>query len=153
MKLSDMYPSKYLKAEDFGDDEVKIFTIKNIEIEELGKDKGKKEEKPVITFREPDAKALVLNKTNAAIIGKFYGDDTDDWLGKKIALHAIEVESFGDVVRAIRVKTKAPVAPKLVPLPAPEPDEDIFPDEPAAQIDVGNFGQGPQVPSKKKQPA
>lgn len=129
MKISEAFPSKYMKAEDFEEGEVRILTIRNIEIEELGQDKNKKEAKPVISFREPNTKGLVLNKTNAAIIAKFYGDEMDDWIGKKIALHVIEVESFGDVVKAIRVKTKQPAA-----------------------VEVGNIGQGVKIPSKQAQP-
>ena len=124
MKVSDAFPSKYMKAEDFDENETRILTIRNIEIEELGQDKNKKESKPVISFREPNTKGLVLNKTNAAIISKFYGDEMDDWIGKRVALHVIEVESFGDVVKAIRVKTKQPQT-----------------------VDVGNIGAGVSIPS------
>ena len=126
MKVSEAFPSKYMKAEDFDKGETRILTIRNIEIEELGQDKNKKEQKPVISFREPNTKGLVLNKTNAAIISKFYGDEMDDWIGKRVALHVIEVESFGDVVKAIRVKTKQPQAPV---------------------VDVGNIGEGVKIPS------
>ena len=126
MKVSEAFPSKYMKAEDFDEGETRILTIRNIEIEELGQDKNKKEQKPVISFREPNTKGLVLNKTNAAIISKFYGDEMDDWIGKRVALHVIEVESFGDVVKAIRVKTKQPQAPV---------------------VDVGNIGEGVKIPS------
>ena len=122
MKLNDVFPAKYMKAEDFGDTETKIFTIKNYELEEMGQGKDK-QSKPVLYFREEGSKPLVLNKTNGAIIGKFYGDDLDDWIGKKIALYAIEVESFGDIVRAIRVKTKQPTA---APPPRPTPEPDLF---------------------------
>ena len=128
MTTNDVFPSKFMKAEDFAEGEVRILTIRNVELAELGQGK-EKENKPVITFREPNTKALVCNKTNWAIIAKFYGDESDDWIGKKIALHVIEVESFGDVVKAIRVKTKQPVA-----------------------VEVGNIGQGVKIPSKQAQP-
>lgn len=123
MKLNDVFPAKYMKAEDFGETETKIFTVKNYELEEMGQGKDK-QAKPVLYFREEGSKPLVLNKTNGAIIGKFYGDDLDDWIGKKIALYAIEVESFGDIVRAIRVKTKQPAA-----TPAPKPQASTMEDE------------------------
>ena len=121
MRLTDVFPAKYMKAEDFGEGETKIFTIRNYELEEMGQGKDK-QAKPVLYFREQDSKPLVLNKTNGALIGKFYGDDLDDWIGKKIALYAIEVESFGDVVRAIRVKTKQPAAAPTPPPPADKND-------------------------------
>lgn len=101
MKMSEMFPSRFLKAEEFGVDERKTLTIKTVEIEELGQG-AKKEPKPVVYFREID-KGLVLNKTNGAMVAELYGDDTDEWTGKKITLVTLEVDSFGDIVRAIRV--------------------------------------------------
>lgn len=113
MKVSEMYPSRFMKAEDFEEGEVRVLTIRNVEMEELGTNEKKKETKPVVSFRD-HAKELVLNKTNAAAVAKLYGDDSDDWIGKKIALHVMEVESFGDVVQAIRVKNKIPTAADAV---------------------------------------
>lgn len=106
MKISEMFPSRFMKAEDFEEGESRILTIKMVEMEELGQGKDAKS-KPVIYFRDHE-KQLVLNKTNCSIVAKLHGDDTDDWVGKRIALYAVEVESFGDVVRAIRVKTTMP---------------------------------------------
>lgn len=151
MKMSEFFPSRYMKAEDFAEGEVRVLTIRNVEPEQLGQ--GKEAQiKPIMSFREPDTKPLVLNKTNFGIIAKFYGDDTDDWLGKKVALHVMEVEMKGDIVQAIRVKTKAPVV-KAAPPPEPSDDDLIFLAEQAPQIDVGNLGPGVKVPSKQKQTA
>lgn len=140
MKLSDLYPSKYMKAEDFQEGETRTVVIDRVEVELLGK---KQEEKPVLYFRQ-NQKPLVMNKTNAAIIGALYGSETDEWTGKPIVLYTLEVDSFGDIVRAIRVRTKAPsgsrpaAAPKAQPKPTPEPEPEpptdeapLFEDEPA----------------------
>jgi len=112
MKMSEMYPSRFLKAEDFAEDERKTFTIKSVDLEELGQ--GKKETKPVVSFRDSE-KGLVLNKTNGAVVAEMYGDDTDEWTGKKITLITLEVDSFGDVVRAIRISKTKPVAAPPAP--------------------------------------
>lgn len=173
MKVSEMYPSRFMKAEDFEEGETRIFTIKNVEMEELGQGK-EKQEKPVLQFREPDTKEFVLNKTNAANIAKLYGDDTDDWLGKRIELYTLEVDSFGDVVRAIRVKTKVPKGAQA-PAPsrtrdeqAPAGNEDWFgkyegdalaaetapapkPNGAPAAPEVGNFGPGVQTSKATKE--
>lgn len=156
MTVNDLFPAKYLKAEDFAEGETKIFTIKNYEVEEMGQGKDK-QNKPVIYFREPDAKPLVLNKTNASIIAKYYKEDLDEWIGKKVALYAIEVESFGDIVRAIRVKTKQPNGNTPAPRPAPEPElfgpdddhQDVTPG-PDALPDMHLQPGGVPIPSKKK---
>jgi hypothetical protein len=44
-----------------------------------------------------------------------WGEETDDWMGKKIGLYVTEVEAFGKRGPAIRVKARKPKA-------APEPD-------------------------------
>jgi hypothetical protein len=58
----------------------------------------------VITFREKNLKAFVVNKTNFAIIAKLCGEDTDSWPGKKIGLHMELVSFKGKVSESVRVK-------------------------------------------------
>jgi hypothetical protein len=109
-KLSDIFPSNFLKAEDLGDRD-RIVTIDRIEIEEVGKER---EEKPVVYFRG-GKKGLILNKTNAVAISAIAGsEDLDDWPGVQIMLVTAAVDFRGTLTNAVRVKapTKAkPVAP------------------------------------------
>jgi hypothetical protein len=52
---------------------------------------------------------LILNKTNWGICEKLFGsDDSDDWRGERVALTTVEVDAFGDVVKAIRIKGQKP---------------------------------------------
>lgn len=102
MKMSEAFPSRYLKADDDIPEDGVVVTIKDVEVEKVGDDN-----KPVITFRGME-KRLVCNKTNAKVIAKIYGDDTDDWCGQKITLYATDVEFQGDVMRGIRVKSRKP---------------------------------------------
>jgi hypothetical protein len=101
MRSGDVFPSKYLKAEEL-DEDVQV-TISKVVLEELEQKDGKKQEKPVCYFEE-GPKGLILNKTNWALIAKQHGDESDDWTGKKITLTTVDVDAFGDVVSAIRVK-------------------------------------------------
>ena len=102
MKANDVFPSKYLKAEELEED--LTVTIKAVELETLkNRETGRDEEKPAIHFRE-DVKALLCNKTNWTLIAKQHGDESDDWIGKQITLTVMDVEAFGDIVSAIRVK-------------------------------------------------
>jgi len=101
MRSGDVFPSKYLKAEEL-DEDVQV-TISRVVLEELEQKDGKKQEKPVCYFEE-GPKGLILNKTNWALIAKQHGDESDDWTGKKITLTTVDVDAFGDVVSAIRVK-------------------------------------------------
>lgn len=101
MKLSEMYPSKYLSVDDF-DDEMPVI-IANLSFEKMKADGGKEEQKPVLHFLKVD-KAMVLNKTNAKRIAEIHGDDTDTWPGKRLTLIKEWVDAFGESTWAIRVK-------------------------------------------------
>ena len=107
MKISESFPSKYMKSTEIGDEDL-VVTIKDIEIKNVG-NADDPDEKPVIYF-EGHEKGVVLNKTNANTISSLYGDDTDGWIGKKIALFTTEVEYQGKMTLGIRVRLKAPKA-------------------------------------------
>ncbi len=123
MKVSEMFPSRYLKADDLADGQTLTLTIQSIQRETMGKEK---EEKPVLYFKEK-GKPFPLNKTNANVIAQLYGDESEDWLDKRITLFVAEVDSFGETVRSIRVRNHVPGAGKKVPaskpLPVPPPAE------------------------------
>jgi len=110
--MNDAFPSKYLKAEDLEEGDL-IVKIKEAQFEEFTDQRTKRpDNKPVLYF-SGEVKPLVLNKTNYKTITQLLGsDDTDDWTGRKIALYATEVESFGEVTLGIRVRLKAPAAVK-----------------------------------------
>ena len=103
MKISEVFPSRYLKAEDLEGANVTV-TIEEAKIEEVG---PKKESKLVISFVNT-LKKLVLNKTNAATIAKLYGEETDEWLGKRIILYPKDTEFQGEMVLALRVSLQKP---------------------------------------------
>ena len=111
MNLNEAFPSNFLKAADLQGKNVTV-TIESAEVEEIGQGQ-QKEQKLVLTFKGKDKK-LVCNKTNATTIGKLYGDETDDWVGKPIILTAREVEFQGETVWAIRVSLQKP-APATKP--------------------------------------
>ncbi len=103
MNINSAFPSKYLKADADVDDDGRIFTIKGVKVENVGKDDDA-ESKPVVYFEETD-KGLVLNKTNANFIVTILGDDdTDAWKGQQITLIATDVEYQGKLLRGIRVR-------------------------------------------------
>lgn len=110
-RLGDMFPSKYLKADDCDPD--LVLTMSEVKMETVGQG-DEADYKPVLHFHETE-KGLVLNKTNSTSIAKLYGDETDAWEGKKVALFATEVDFQGKQVMAIRVRLKAP---KGKPAPA-----------------------------------
>lgn len=106
MKLAEAYPSTHLAHTDIPDGEDLIVTINDAKLKTVGQGEDA-EEKLVLSFSEQE-KTLILNKTNATTIANLYGDETDDWSGKKIALFATEVEFKGKQVLGIRVRLKKP---------------------------------------------
>lgn len=100
-----MFPSKYVGAHDLkGDTTVEILSIK---MDTLVLERGDKEDKPIVRFKGTK-KALVLNKTNAKTIAKLYGNDTDNWIGKKVILFATTCQAFGADVECIRIRPHEP---------------------------------------------
>lgn len=100
-----MYPSEYLNAADLieksgGEQEV---TIEKVEVEEVPDTTGKKKPKPVL-YMKGAKKRLPLPKTCAKRIALLHGNNTDDWVGKKVVLFATTCEAFGATVECIRVK-------------------------------------------------
>lgn len=111
MRVNDIFPSKYLKADDLNGRTVAVL-IERVTQEELGNDV-----KAIVYFRGKQ-KGLVLNKTNGNIIANRYGEETDDWNGCEIELYQTEVSFQGKMVDAIRVR-----APKPPPPAQPEEGE------------------------------
>lgn len=105
MKINSAFPSAYLKAQDIPEETFAKVTIAKVTIEDVGGQNKPEDKKPVLYFQGKD-KGMVLNKTNANIISKQFGDETDDWIGKTISLYQTEVEFKGDMVPALRVKIK-----------------------------------------------
>ena len=101
MKISNAFPSKYLKCADLQGKAVTV-KVERVEIEEIGNDK-----RPIAYFYGKE-KGLVLNKTNANVIADMYGDDTDAWDGKMITLRPTRVDFKGERVDAIRVEFHQP---------------------------------------------
>lgn len=104
MNLADLHPSTSLKSADFDDVGEMMLTIRKVEIRNIGQE-GEQETKPVLTFDETE-KTLVLNKTNANLIGSMHGEKNVDvaWVGKQITLH-VEMTTFqGKATPGIRVK-------------------------------------------------
>jgi len=121
MKMSDMYPSKTLKAADIPEGGALTMTMSRIDIEEIGREKTKK---PVLYFREDD-RGLVLNKTNGNRISKRYGDDTANWFGNKIQLYRDECDYAGELVECIRVRTSQVRTEAAAPAPVEEGLDDF----------------------------
>jgi hypothetical protein len=112
MKISEEFPSKYLKASDLQGREVRV-TIATVEREKMGDDT-----KPVVYFKGKE-KGVVLNKTNSNVIADAYGDDTDDWFGQDVILLSVMTDYAGKATPAIRVRI--PTARDRAPVKREDP--------------------------------
>ncbi len=111
MKLSDMLESKYLKKEDVADEV--IGTIHAIEKKNVALDDQPAEFKWLMKFDELK-KPLILNVTNLRILGKAFGDETSNWMGKTVVLYVDEGVTYGgQLVGGIRVRARKPAPRQL----------------------------------------
>ncbi len=122
-KTSEMIQSKFLRKEDFDEDQ--ILTIANTKLEPMQGNAA--ETRWVLYFREMP-KGMVLNTTSIRVLEKAFGDDSDDWNGKKVKVYVDPNVSFqGRVVGGLRLmpprSTKE--APKAAPSATEEFDDDI----------------------------
>jgi hypothetical protein len=100
MKISQIFPSRWVKAVELGPDGETV-TIKKVVMKEVGEER---ENKPVMTFDEID-KELVLNVTNANAIADVTGeDDSDNWPGHVIKLVRSRVQFGAKTVDAVRIE-------------------------------------------------
>jgi len=109
MKISQLFPSKYVKASDLNGKTVTL-TIAKLVVEELGHG-AEKERKPVLYFQKA-TKGLVLNRTNAMTIAGLYGDESDEWAGKRISIYPTRIRAFGSMQDTIRVREEIPAQPQ-----------------------------------------
>lgn len=113
--VKDMIQSKYLRKEDFDEDQV--CTIKDCRLEQIGKE-AEAEQRWVLYFRERD-KGMVLNVTTIRVLEAAYGGDTDQWVGNKVMVYVDPNVSFGGkVVGGLRLRTAKGKTAPVVPRPA-----------------------------------
>ncbi len=119
-KVSEAFPSNYLKCADLADRPHQLH-MANVEMETIGDDK-----RPVLYFKDAK-KGLVLNKTNANNISYIYGDDMDEWAGECIELYPTTTDFQGKTVDCIRVrppKARAKKNSKAEEPPPPKSEKD-----------------------------
>jgi hypothetical protein len=101
MTFDDLYPSRFVKAADLqGKDVTK--TITSVKQEELESENGKKV-KVIVTFAN-SKKQWVAPVTCGLALKLMFGDKVQGWIGKRVTLFGRQVESFGEMVDAIRVR-------------------------------------------------
>lgn len=110
MKSVDIFPSKYLKSEHLNGGEPTV-TISHFEYDDIKNKEGKQQKKCIIYFEGKEL-GLVCNRTNWDRIAYLYGDDNDDWVGKKITLYSELVQTPEGIKPGLRVKAPKGHHPK-----------------------------------------
>lgn len=109
-KISETFKGSkdWIKAENLGDEDVPV-TISQAWIEEP-RDDAPEGAKPQVILRTKEFgdKKFGLNATNRKMMVKLLGDDTDEWVGKRITLYTTEVEFQGETMLGIRIRLKLP---------------------------------------------
>lgn len=133
-----LFDSQYIYAFDLaGRDQ--IVTIKEIKVGKLKNAQQKEERKPIAYFVESKSgRGLVLNKTNCRTIAALYGNDVDNWKGKRIALFPTQCDSFGKIADCIRVR---PMVPRASAKAGELPEAPEMPTPEAPEHEVGENGE------------
>lgn len=85
MNYNDLFPEKFISADAFQGRTVTL-TLKGLAHQDMPGEDGT-ETKPVASFEETK-KMWVLNKTTGQCLRAMFGNETNDWIGKKVTLFA-----------------------------------------------------------------
>ncbi len=98
MDMNQIYDSKFLKASDLAGKEYQV-TITKVDVQNM--DDGKRK---LCVYLNNRPKGVLLNKTNANMISKLYGSETNGWINKQIVVAPAWVDFKGEQVEAIRFR-------------------------------------------------
>lgn len=84
-------------------------TIEKVEAGNITGTGGKKSRKPVVHFKEgQNKKPLALAVTNCKAIASMYGNDVEQWVGKRVTLYPTTTSFGGETVECIRIRPVKP---------------------------------------------
>jgi len=84
MTYDQLFPGRFLKAGEFDGRDVTL-AIKDVYVDQIEGEDGVEKPQPVVSF-EATKRELALNKTNAQCMVAMWGDNTADWVNKRITL-------------------------------------------------------------------
>ena len=109
MRMRDALPGRYLTGDDL-DDEV-VVIIDRVVLEPFRDPRTRVETRKPVMYFQRAKRGLIINRTNWRAIADLYGDESDDWTGKRITLVSMMVDAYGKQTRAVRVKPARPSDP------------------------------------------
>jgi hypothetical protein len=104
-----LFPNKtmLLGSHNLNESEELVATIKSVTVEKIINQHGQDERVPVVKFSNK-IPPMVLNVTNTRTIASLYGELYEGWINKKIQVYATEVNAFGQVTNALRIRGAIP---------------------------------------------
>jgi hypothetical protein len=112
MKAYEFETSKFLNAKSAGEYNGKTLTIYEVKSEIV------REMKKMVIGFESVEKTLIVNKTNRTALTDAFGDETNDWYGRKVILHITRVTFDGQPTASIVlepvVQQKLPTADEIL---------------------------------------
>jgi hypothetical protein len=116
MNATEFTESKYLNAKTSGVYNGTTQTIFDVKAEMVGRENNLKR-KMIIGF-EGIEKGFVCNPTNNLVLVEAFGEETDNWIGKKVIFHIVRVPFEGRQVPSLQLE---PVTQTTVTESATEP--------------------------------
>ena len=109
----------YLGSYSLADGRDVTLTIAGTQTEMVQGEKGQSEECFVMYFSDKFdfVKPMIMNKTNCKTLEKLYTPYVEEWVGKKVMIGISQVNAFGGVHDALRIRPKVPTdrLPELTP--------------------------------------
>lgn len=103
-KVSDMFPSKYLKAENLNGQPWTL-TIERVELVDVFNPRTNTKQSQWVVYFQGAQKGLILNKTNALALAEICGmDDSDHWLRHRVTIYPERIRVGPDWKLGIRVR-------------------------------------------------
>jgi hypothetical protein len=117
MKASEFETSNYLNAKSAGQYNGETLTIYEVKSEIVRENK-----KLVIGFESVE-KLLIVNKTNRNALADAFGDETNDWLGRKVICHLTRVMYDGNLTPSIVLEPVTRLKPGIQTTAPGQPHE------------------------------
>jgi len=103
LSFDQLYPGTYIKSGEF-DGKSPTLTIKAVTREMLSNGSGGEEGAVIVAFAETE-KQWVMNKTCAVCLRAMWGDDSGEWAGHRLTLHAVsDASGLSESGLCVRVK-------------------------------------------------
>jgi len=112
MRMRDALPGRYLSGDDL-DGEV-VVTIERVVMESFRDPRTRVETRKPVMYFQRAKRGLIVNRTNWRTVADLYGDESDNWTGKRIVLAPAMVDAYGKQTKAVRVRPTGLCAPPLV---------------------------------------